>query len=287
MPRRLKQERQHSTHFIPDCHTKANMTYLTHLDRLTTLGMGGILPEQPDPTLFRHVLDIGCGPGSWAIDAAQLYPTMSLVGIDIDSYTVNYARMQAEASRVGCRVKFRCMDALRALEFPDTSFDLVNLRLGGSFIRTWDWPNVLKEIARVTRPGGSIRIVEFKMITDSSSAALLQIGHMLACSFFHAGHFFEPKPPGLTDHLEGLLKVHGFRQLQTKLTIAMARAETEPGKKVLEHAIRSFPSMRFFIQKWSGSDIKEYDCLCHQVLVDMQQNNFHAAGHFVTFWGIK
>lgn len=30
--------------------------------------MGGVLPEQQDPTRFRRVLNIGCGPGGW-IDA--------------------------------------------------------------------------------------------------------------------------------------------------------------------------------------------------------------------------
>ncbi|HEY7416282.1 MAG TPA: hypothetical protein VH593_13910, partial [Ktedonobacteraceae bacterium] len=51
-------------------------------DQMNTELMGGPLVEQPDPTAFRQVLDVACGVGKWAIEAAQAYPEMLLVGID-------------------------------------------------------------------------------------------------------------------------------------------------------------------------------------------------------------
>jgi hypothetical protein len=36
------------------------------------------------------------------------------------------------------------MDALRMLVFPDAFFDLVNLRCGCSYVRTWEWPKLLE-----------------------------------------------------------------------------------------------------------------------------------------------
>src|SRR5579883_1482725 len=45
---------------------------------------GGILPEQPDPSRFQQVLDLGCGTGGWLIDLAKTLPTStSLVGVDV------------------------------------------------------------------------------------------------------------------------------------------------------------------------------------------------------------
>src|SRR2546429_284358 len=100
------------------------LTRLTIHDRLVTAMMGGVLAEQADPTVFHRVLDVGCGPGGWVIQAAQAYPEMSLVGIDISKQMIEYARTQAEAHHVDDRVKFRVMDALLILEFSAGFFDL-------------------------------------------------------------------------------------------------------------------------------------------------------------------
>jgi SAM-dependent methyltransferase len=66
--------------------------------------MGGVLPEQPDPTIFHRILDIGCGTGDWLIETAKTYPDMSLlIGVDISNKMVEYARAQAVAEQVNDR----------------------------------------------------------------------------------------------------------------------------------------------------------------------------------------
>ena len=72
-----------STYVVQDRKNKKELTRLTVQDRVLTASIGGVLPEQANPTLFCHVLDIGCGTGGWCIQAAQTYTAMSLVGIDI------------------------------------------------------------------------------------------------------------------------------------------------------------------------------------------------------------
>src|SRR5712691_5981421 len=117
-PQNRRRHEQPSTYVVQDRELKDELVRLTIQDRLVTAMMDGPLPEQPDPTVFRRVLDIGCGPGGWAVEAAQAYSTMSLVGIDISQRMIDYARTQAEAQHVADRVEFYVMDALRALEFP-------------------------------------------------------------------------------------------------------------------------------------------------------------------------
>src|SRR6266852_7515288 len=90
-----------STYFVEDRSNKEELHRLQIQDQMVTTSMGGVLPEQPDPTIFQRVLDVGCGTGSWLIEAARTYPTMShLRGIDISSKMVKYARAQAEAQQV-------------------------------------------------------------------------------------------------------------------------------------------------------------------------------------------
>lgn len=287
MSKRVKQELI-TTHYAPQGRSKANLANLARKERWMTCQMGGLFSEQPDPTVFHRVLDIGCGSGSWVIDAALLYPAMSLVGIDIDPYAVNYARDEAETACVAERVEFHLMDALGKLTFPDASFDLVNLRLGSSFIRTWEWPNLLKEIKRVTRPKGVIRLIEMEPISQSSSAAFVEVGKLLASAFFHAGHFFEPEATGLTTHLACLLHHQGCQQIRTKAVRLVKRVKDADGEQCLERILHVLPLMQPFIEKWNGEKAKEYARFCQQTLIDCQQDvNYYYQTNYLIVWGIK
>src|SRR6202023_551771 len=102
-----------------DRSNKEELSRLQIQDQMITAGMGGVLPEQPDPTIFQRVLDVGCGTGGWLIEMAKTYPSMSLlVGVDVSSKMLEYARTQAAAQQVDDRVHFASMDALLILEFP-------------------------------------------------------------------------------------------------------------------------------------------------------------------------
>ena len=148
-----------SAYFVQDRSNLEEVTRLEIQDKMITAGMGGVLPELADPTSLRRVLDVGCGTGGWLIEMAKIYPTIEkLVGADISGKMMEYARTQAAAQQLDRRVEFQTMDALRMLEFPLSSFDLVNQRLGASWIRHWEWRKLLIEYQRVTRPGGIIRI---------------------------------------------------------------------------------------------------------------------------------
>src|SRR5579859_4013992 len=204
--------REHpSTYFVPDRSNEEELTRLRIQDGMITAAMGGVLPEQPDPTIFRRVLDVGCGPGDWLIEAARTYPSMSLlIGVDVSSRIVEYAQAQAEAQRVSDRVQFCTMDALRMLEFPVDYFDLVNQRLGGSYLRTWDWPKILHEYQRVTRPGGVIRVTESDS-SETSSPSLARFYQKLAEALYQSGQVFTPGRHGPASELARLLSQYGLQ----------------------------------------------------------------------------
>jgi len=91
--------REHpSTYVVQDRSNEEELTRLQIQDQLVTASMGGVLPEQPNPTIFQRVLDVGCGTGGWLIEVAKTYPSISLlVGVDISSKMLDYARTQAVA----------------------------------------------------------------------------------------------------------------------------------------------------------------------------------------------
>ncbi|HEY4035721.1 MAG TPA: methyltransferase domain-containing protein [Ktedonobacteraceae bacterium] len=275
-----------STYFVQDRKSKKELTRLALQDQRLTAAMGGVLPEQPDPTVFHRVLDVGCGTGGWLIEAAQTYPAMSLVGIDISQRMIEYASAQAKAHQVNDRVTFHVMDALRPLDFPVASFDLANARYSTSYLRTWDWPELLSELLRVTCPGGVIRVTESEVILQSNSSALTRLFEMLQFALFRAAHLFEDASTGLTSHLTPLFYQYGCEQVQTKTYTTECRVGTVEVQELYENLKLFFQTIRPFLQKW-GHITNDYEVIYQQALREMLQPDFLAVGTTHTVWGTK
>jgi len=190
MPSHPSGQNYNGTYFVQDRQSEEELIRLANQDRVVTAAMGGVLAEQANPHAFRRVLDVACGSGGWSVEAAQSYAKMSLVGIDVNPRMIEYARVKAGMYTVSDRVEFRVMDALSVLDFPDSSFDLVNMRFAISFLRTWDWPKVVRELMRIVRPGGVVRLTDEEVMHQSNSPASMQFCEMLLCALFRSGHLF-------------------------------------------------------------------------------------------------
>jgi len=274
-----------STYFVQDRKNEKEFTRLKIQDRMITTAMGGVLAEQTDPAVFRRVLDVGCGTGGWLVDVAQAYPEMSLVGIDVSQRMIKYARTQAGACHLDDRIEFYVMDALGTLDFLAACFDLVNLRFGVSFVRTWDWPKILAEL-RITRPGGVVRVTDIEAMHQSNSPALMRLLEILQCAFYRAGHLFTQETTGVTGHLARLLDQYGCEQVQVKVHAVKYQAGTPEGEAYYEDMMLGFRTVRPFIQKW-GCASKDYEAIYQQALGEMRQPDFLATANLLTAWGSK
>ncbi|HLZ58316.1 MAG TPA: methyltransferase domain-containing protein [Ktedonosporobacter sp.] len=276
-----------STYFVQDRSSKDEMTRLHIQDQMFTASMGGVLPEQANPAIFQSVLDVGCGTGDWLIEVAKTYPHMSrLVGVDISERMVKYANKQAAEQQVSDRVQFQVMDALRRFEFSDHSFDLVNQRFGVSWLRTWDWPNLLSEYRRITQPGGLIRVTEGDMIAESSSPALLRLFALGLQALYQSGHYFTPKSDGIISQLVPLFNQHGGHSVQKHAYVLEYRAGTPELQSFAEDMHQLFRIGLPFLRKWAHVP-DEYESIYQQMLTEMQQPDFTATLNLLTVWGIK
>jgi ubiquinone/menaquinone biosynthesis C-methylase UbiE len=280
--------REHpSTYFVQDRSNEEEIARLSIQDHLTTVAMGGVLPEQPDPTSLRRVLDVACGTGDWLIQVAKTYPAISrLVGVDVNSRLIEYARKRAEAEQVSDRVDFRAMDALRMLEFPSASFDLVNQRFAWSFLRTWDWPKILTEYRRVCKPGGVIRVTESDIIVGNEeiAPALAQLLRLVLQAFFQAGHFFLPEENGVTSQLARLLQQYGLAGVQTHPYAIAYPMDSAEGQLMAENTRHLLRTVVPFLRKWSKVP-DDYEALYQQAVGELQQNDRQPAWTLLTAWG--
>ncbi len=273
-----------NTYFVQDRSNKDEIKRLQVQDQMMTAGMGGVLPEQPDPTSFQSVLDVGCGTGHWLIEVAKTYPNVSrAVGIDINGKMIDYANAQAEAQQVSERVEFRVMDALSVLSLPNGSFDLVNMRLGQSYLRKWDWPNILSEFKRVARPGGVIRLTESVAKLDMNSPALIQLGELSFQALYNAGHFFAQD--GVASELAHLLKQYaGISDVQTYTHVMEYRAGTKAGEHYYEDVKQMYRTLQPFMRRWLRLP-DDYEQIYRQALTEIQQPGFVAKWSLLTAWG--
>lgn len=274
-----------STYFVEDRSNDAEMVRLMIQDNMITEGLGGPLSEQLDVTAFQRILDIGCGPGGWILEIATLSPHTSLVGIDISWRMIEYARACAQAQKLTNRTEFRVMDALRPLEFPDNSFDLVSTRMSSSFMLIKDWPRLLQEMQRVTRPGGIVRVTDVEM-WQSNSPAHMRLSEMLQCAAYKAGLCIAPDTWGFTPILSQLLTESGCRNVQTEPHTLQFIAGTEAAYNFYQNLMFFFQTLRPFIHKW-GCATEDYDATYEQAMIELQQKDFRGQWNFLIGWGSK
>lgn len=109
-----------------------------------------------------RILDIGCGPGTITADLAALVPYGRVTGVDRAPGILEQARATA-AERGLDNVDFAVAD-VHALDFPDDSFCVVHAHQVLQHVG--DPVQALREMRRVTRPGG------FIAVRDSDYAAM-------------------------------------------------------------------------------------------------------------------
>ncbi len=273
-----------NTYIVQDRLGEEEMMRLALQDKMLIAVMGGTLTEQKEVQQFRRVLDIGCGTGGWVIETARAYPTLLLTAVDINQKMIEYAKAQAATVGVSERISFHAMDALALPGLANTSFDLVNQRFGSTYLRVWEWPQMMREIVRVMRPGGIIRLTEAKAIPTSNSAALQQMCELFVEASFWSHHIFEIESAGIISHLETFLAEQRCRDIQMLPTTMEYRAGTKMMDAYYQDMMRMFRTFRPFIQKWCKVN-KDYDTLYQQMLIDMRKPDFYANVAFSTIWG--
>ncbi|MFT3770857.1 MAG: bifunctional demethylmenaquinone methyltransferase/2-methoxy-6-polyprenyl-1,4-benzoquinol methylase UbiE [Minicystis sp.] len=100
-------------------------------------------------------LDLATGTGDLALMIARTHPEVKVLGTDPSRGMLDVAVQKGKA--IGDRIAFSQGDA-QAIDLPDASVDAVSMAFGIRNVE--DRPRALREMARVTRPGGRIAILE-------------------------------------------------------------------------------------------------------------------------------
>lgn len=114
-----------------------------------------------------RALDVGCGAGHWGQRLLpHLAPDARLVGVDREPAFLRLAAARAAERGIAERVELRAATA-EALPFADGSFDLVTCQT--ALIHVRDAAAVLREMARVARPGGLVLASEPDNLAETAA----------------------------------------------------------------------------------------------------------------------
>ncbi len=108
-------------------------------------------------------LDVACGTGDLSINACLKHRQIKSLGVDFVFPMVRAGKDKVSKKNLSGQVNFIHGDALR-LPFQDNSFDVTGMAFGIRNIP--DRTEALREMLRVTVPGGQIMILEMTFIEN-------------------------------------------------------------------------------------------------------------------------
>jgi ubiquinone/menaquinone biosynthesis C-methylase UbiE len=278
---------EQSSSYFADAENVAEMARLTKQGHLLTERMG-LVPASVDLAGVQAVLDIGCGPGEWALEAAQENPGCQVTGIDISEVMTNYARAWAQHREIS-NARFHIMDARNPLDFPDASFDLIHGRLLFGFLTTETWPQLFQECYRLLRPGGACCSSEVDNMGIMTSPAMARYNTLFVEAMRNTGHCFAPEGSsvGITAMQAGLLQEAGFQHVEQQAYPVNYSAGTPAHEIIFDDTRTMLKLIQPFLVGQKLIAQAEIDFLYERVLFEMQQDTFCAVWYHHRAWGRK
>ena len=274
--------------YVMDPESATEMARLMLQDRLVTEGMQGIFSERTDLDNIQAILDVGCGPGGWALDVAHTYPDRKVVGIDISTTMITYAQARAKAQLLS-NVTFLVMSALQPLNFAAETFDLVNVRAASGFVLGAQWPIFLQHCFRVLRPGGILRLTEGEVVGLSNSSACEKMASWATLLLYRKGYGFshDGSHYGVFPMMGLLLQDAGCVNIQIKPHML----DYSIGTALYESQYQNYMAWPMLLKSAfirDGIATEEiFDQTYNQMLEEMQQPRFRGLWSMFTVWGEK
>jgi ubiquinone/menaquinone biosynthesis C-methylase UbiE len=229
-------------------------------------------------------LDAGCGIGlQCRLLAGEVGPTGHIAGIDISAEMLDYGRKVVNEARISERISFQEGD-VASLPFATNTFDWAWSADCVGYASLEPLP-LLKELARVVKPGGIVAIAAW------SSEKLLPGYPRLEARLGATSAGIAPFSQGKNPEWHFLRALGWFRQLGINEPKAKAFADSvhAPLNDETRNALLALFEMRWpdVSAELSSKDLAEFQYLCLPDSPDFILNlpDYYALFTYTMFWG--
>lgn len=127
------------------------------------------------------------------MDLASKYKSTTFIGIDISPMFPQHVKPR--------NASFVQYNILNKIPFPNDTFDYVHQSLLSSAFTTSQWKEVIKEIVRVTKPGGWVEFLEYDYFVHNEGPISQRINASTISFFLSQGLI-----PNISKHLPEILQ---------------------------------------------------------------------------------
>lgn len=220
----------------------------------------------------RDILDVGSGTGRWCYEMAESFPQAFVIGCDLLEQAID-SRMAPPNYR------FVEADVLKRLPFSDQSFDYVHQRLLFLAMPTNAWLSELGELARITRPGGWIELVETDIPDHHRGTHIERMSRWIIEVCRRRG--IDPSQvPDLGTHLSSV----GMKNVTTRaVSVPLGHWGGRIGSMVATNALTACQAMKPLVTSQLGISSEEYE---HTLMAQQREwEELHMTSVFYTVSG--
>ncbi|KAF9361336.1 hypothetical protein BGX26_004194 [Mortierella sp. AD094] len=221
-----------------------------------------------DGKIHKDVLDVGCGP-----EMSTEHTETNFTGIDISAVWPTEIRPR------NCR--FQVVNAIQGLPFEDNTFDFVYQRFMILAYPAKDWPFIVQELVRVTKPGGIIELTEIPILSNANGPELSKILEVL-----EQGCIAKGLDTKVAKKLDVMLRDAGLSDINACHTsIPVGAWGTKVGQLMRENSAGLWSSLKGWIKELTGMNDAQYDAMIKRIFVEYEIHKCYVNCYCA--WGVK
>lgn len=255
----------YAPYLLPKDAQEQNRLNFQHRCLYSAIGNHYLVPLRPDVSTM---LDVGTGTGIWPVEMARLFPQVHIVGVDISAASFEYTSSSAYT--------FCLADVLKGLPFPDRQFDYVHQRLLVAAIPAANWPEVIHELVRVTRPAGWVELLEVGVTIEHAGPETTRLLNWMAEKSKERGFDMH-----LLSRLGEMLAKEGLEAIECQdIPVPLGEWAGHVGTMLKVDVLSAFDALKGTYCTQAKVPLEHFDALVKRVAQEWEQNQakyiFHA-----------